>query len=497
MSHPDSPGSKQRSAHEETIAAHLQKSDDGAPQKALKAKHRQTEKRGSNPIIVLLSILLLAGALTYLVGAGQFERDGNLVVPGSYQVLEKDNSLTNLFRFRDDPDVAQPVSLVQLALAIPQGLERGANLIFMVLIIGGMFGILTKAGAVHAGLERLLGAVRGNVYVLVPSLMFVFAAGSTFLGLASEYLLVIPLMVEMARRLGMSRLMGLAILTIPVKAGFLASVTNPVALTVAQPLVDVPVFSGISMRLVAFFVFTIVGIIFMMVMIKREGFDPKAEIEFDTSRLSLRHAAMLVVLVLGIGLLVYASTSWGWRNQQLTAYYIGLAVVLASISGLGASGAADAFVEGMRKILLAAILIGVAFAIAVTLQNGQIMDTVIFRLTGLVGEDNQLLAVQGMFVSQLMLDFMIPSTSGQAAVSMPILGPIGQLVGLTPNTTVLAFLFGNGIGTIFTPTSGTLLAYLATAQVPWSTWARFVMPLVGIYIVCCVVLLSIAVLVGY
>jgi len=455
------------------------------------------QKRGSNPIIVLLSILLLAAALTYLVGSGSFERDGNLVVAGSYTPTEKSRSLTNLFRVSNDPDIAQPVSIIQIALAIPQGLERGANLIFMVLLIGGMFGIMTKAGAVNAGLERFLGAVKGNVYILVPSLMFLFAAGSTFLGLASEYLLVIPLMVEMARRLGMSNLMGLAILTIPVKAGFLASVTNPVALTVAQPLVDVPVFSGISMRLVAFFVFTIVGILFMMVMIRRSGFDASVKIEFDTAPLSFRHALMLVVLCVGIGFLVYASTQWGWRNQQLSAYYISLAIVLASISGLGASGAADAFVEGMRKILLAAILIGVAFAIAVTLQNGQILDTVIYNLTRLVGEDNPMLAVQGMFVSQMLLDFLIPSTSGQAAVSMPILGPIGQLVGLSPNTTVLAFLFGNGISTIFTPTSGTLLAYLATAQVPWAQWARFVMPLVGIYILCCVLLLAVAVLVGY
>ncbi|MBA3988463.1 MAG: YfcC family protein [Idiomarina sp.] len=455
------------------------------------------QKRGSNPIIILLSILLFAGLLTYLIGSGEFVRDGRLVMPDSYQTLDKDRSLNNLWRVDNDSELAQPVSLFQLLLSIPQGLERGANLIFMVLLIGGMFGIVTKAGAVTAGLERLLGALRGNVYVLVPTLMVVFAAGSTFLGLASEYLLIIPLMVAMAQRLGLSNLMGLAILTIPVKAGFLASVTNPVALTVAQPLVDIPVFSGISMRLVAFCVFTLVGILFVMVMIKREGFDPKVKIEFDTGKLSLRHALILLTLLLGIGFLVFASTNWGWRNQQLSAYYIGLAIVLAAMSGLGASGAADAFVDGMKRILLAAILIGVAFAIAVTLQNGQILDTVIFNLTALVGEDNPMLAVQGMFVSQMLLDVLIPSTSGQAAVSMPILGPIGQLVGLTPNVTVLAFLFGNGISTIFTPTSGTLLAYLATAQVGWATWAKFVLPLVGIYIVLCVLLLFTAVLVGY
>ncbi|MDP4536643.1 YfcC family protein [Alkalimonas collagenimarina] len=477
---------------QDKIAAHLTGQTTSASK--VLANH---EHKGNNPIIILLGILLFAAALTYLVDAGEFARDGNLVVPGSFQKIEKSNSLTNVWRLSDDPDIAQPASLAQVAMAIPQGLERGANLIFMVLIIGGMFGILTKAGAITAGLERLLGAVRGNVYLLVPSLMIVFAAGSTFLGLASEYLLIIPLMVEMARRLGLSNLMGLAILTVPVKAGFLASVTNPVALTVAQPLVDVPIFSGISMRLFAFVVFTLVGIIFIMLMIKREGFDPTAKIEFDSSRLSGRHTLMLSILCVGIAMLVYGSTTFEWHNQQLTAFYIALAVVIACISGLGANGAADAFVEGMRKILLAAILIGVAFAIAVTLQNGQILDTVIYQLTSIVGEDNPILAVQGMFISQLLLDFLIPSTSGQAAVSMPILGPIGQLVGVSPHTTVLAFLFGNGITTIFTPTSGTLLAYLATAQVAWTTWARFVLPLVGIYIVLAVAMLAMAVLIGY
>ena len=168
--------------------------------------------KGISPIVVLLGILLLATALTYLADSGSYEREGKLVVPGTYQTLEKSHSLAQLFDVGGtrQPDRAQPVSLAGTLLAIPQGLERMAGLIFMVLIIGGMFGVMTHTGAIDAGLERLLSGMRGNVYVLVPTLMIVYSAGSTFLGLASEYLLVIPLMVAMAHRLGLSSLVGLA-----------------------------------------------------------------------------------------------------------------------------------------------------------------------------------------------------------------------------------------------------------------------------------------------
>ncbi|RUO46594.1 YfcC family protein [Pseudidiomarina aquimaris] len=459
-----------------------------------------TSKQTRNPLVVLFGILLLAGLLTYLVDSGSYEREGRLVLPGSYTVLDKDASVSNLWRVSPVADGAAPVSMAELFLAIPEGLERGAGLIFMVLVIGGMFGILKQAGAVDAGLERLLSSVRGNVYVLVPTLMVVFAAGSTFLGLASEYLLIIPLMVAMAERLGMTRIIGLGIVTVAVKAGYLSSVTNPLPLTIAQPLVGVPIFSGAGLRFVFFCIFTLVGIGFMLLVIhrysKHHAVREETVISFDAKPLSARHTCMWLVLLSGIGFLVYASNTWQWNKEELTAFYLFLSVILAFISGLGLSGAADAFVAGMKKILLASFLIGVAFAIAVTLERGQILDSVIFGLTSIIGENNSWLAAQGMLLSQLSLDFLIPSTSGQAAVSMPILGPLGQIAGVGPQTTVLAFLFGNGITNMITPTSGTLLAYLATAQVPWTQWAKFILPLCVVFIGLAMLMLTYAVSLG-
>ena len=460
-------------------------------------KNYSNEKKGLNPIIILLGILFLATLLTYIVDSGVYERDGNMVVANSYNIIDKDKSLSNLFNYQDaDLVKAEPVSIIGTFMAIPSGLEQGSGLIFMVLIIGGMFGILTKAGTIDAGLERLLSLVQGNIYVLVILLMIVFSAGSTFLGLASEYLLIIPLMVGMANRLGLPNIIGFAIVCVAVKAGYLSSVTNPLPLTIAQPLLGLQIFSGAGVRFLFYLAFLAVGIGFVLFMIKCQGFKNE-QVHFHSEKLSTRHVIILLTLTSGIALLVYASTQWHWKHHALSAYYIALSMVLAAISGLSANQAAQAFVDGMKKVLLASILIGVATAVAVVLKQGMVLDSIVHFLMSFIGEGNAYFAATGMFVSQLMLDFLIPSTSGQAAVSMPILGPIGNLAGVSEQTTIVAFLFGNGITNILTPTSGTLLAYLATARVGWGEWAKFIFPLWLIYIVLAIVLLQVSVFINF
>lgn len=454
-------------------------------------------RRHVNPIIIMLGILLFATALTYMVDSGQFDRNGRLVIPGSYQTIEKSHSIINLFAVPGEDGVLRPVSLIETTLALPTGLTRMAGLIFMVLIIGGMFGVLTHSGAIDAGLEKLLSMVRGNVYVLIPTLMVVFGAGSTFLGLASEYLLVIPIMVMMATRLGLPNVIGLAIVTVAVKAGYLASVTNPIPLTIAQPLVGLQIFSGAGVRFAFFLVFLAIGIGFVLYMIRKEALNSVASLSIDDAQLTVRHKLVLLVLVLGVAFLVFASNRWHWEHQELSGYYIVLSMLIALAGRIAPSVAADAFVSGMKKILMASMLIGVASAVAVVLEQGKILDSIVNSLTGIIGGDSAFVSAIGMFGSQLMLDFLIPSTSGQAAVSMPILGPLGQLTGVEPQTTVLTFLFGNGITNMLTPTSGTLLAYLATAQVGWIEWAKFIFRLWLVYIVVAIALLGVAVSIGY
>ncbi|MFZ9071052.1 MAG: Na+/H+ antiporter NhaC family protein, partial [Burkholderiaceae bacterium] len=276
-----------------------------------------------------------------------------------------------------------------------------------------------------------------------------------------------------------------------------SSVSNPIPLSIAQPLVGLQIFSGAGFRFLSYLVFLVVGIVFVLLMIRREGHDSALDREFDARRLSPRHLLVLWVVAVGIALLVYGSNRWHWTHHDLSAYYVAMSIVIAISGGLGASEAADAFVSGMKKVLMASMLIGVASAVAVVLEQGQVLDSIVHTLTQLIGENGPWPAAIGMFGAQLFLDFLIPSTSGQAAVSMPIMGPLGQLSGVGPQTTVLAYILGNGITNLLTPTSGTLLAYLATAQVSWIDWARAVFWLWVAFIAVAIALLSIAVMIGY
>ncbi len=448
-----------------------------------------------NPLVILLFILLIAGALTYLVDSGSYQRDGKVVIPGTFQLIEKDTSISHLLSVRDKEDIegATPASVADLLQAIPKGLDKASGLIFMVLVIGGMFGILTSSGAIDNGLHKLIGLVKGNIFALTIILMTVFSFGSTMLGLASEYLLVIPIMVALSRKVGLDPIYGFAILTISVKVGYIASILNPLPLTIAQPLVGLPIFSGAMQRSIYFAVFLVLGVGFMIYKLRKANSASQISIDTPHFTIPFRHVLMLAVMFISIIFLAIASNQWQWKHQEITSYYILISILLALISGYKPSEAAEVFVEGMKKVLLASFLIGVASAVAIVLSDAYVLDTIVNWMSGFIGEGNKYAAVTGMFVSQLLLDVLIPSTSGQAAVSIPILSPLGQLSGVTSQQTVTAFLFGNGITNLLTPTSGTLLAYLATAGISWTRWFKFVLPLWFIFSAAAVVLLCLAV----
>jgi uncharacterized ion transporter superfamily protein YfcC len=211
----------------------------------------------------------------------------------------------------------------------------------------------------------------------------------------------------------------------------------------------------------------------------------------------MRHLLNLLVLGCGIAFMVFASTRWQWKYHELSAFYLALSIAFAGIAGLGASATASAFVDGMKKVLIAGVLIGLATAVEIILTTGQVLDTIVNGLASVVSDHGPVVSAYAMFFSQLGLDVLIPSTSGQAAVTMPIFGPLGQLSGVSPQTTVYAFLLGNGLTNMITPTSSGLLVLLATAQVGWGQWARYILPLFLIYMVLAMILLAIAVTTGY
>jgi uncharacterized ion transporter superfamily protein YfcC len=365
------------------------------------------------------------------------------------------------------------------------------------MFIGGMFGVLKATGALDAGIERLIALTGGNVYVLAPILMLAIASGSTFLGLISEYLVIIPIVVLLANRLGLDNLAGLAMVAIAAKIGYMTSVTNPLPLLIAQPIAGVPVFSGVGFRLVTFILYLAVGVLFFLRHIRRTGYRTDGDVAHDAAPLSGRHKVIVGVLAGSILVMLYGAQELGWGNLELGSFYVVLGVLIALIGRIPSRTTAVAFLDGMKGMVLAAVLVGLARAVEVVLRDGMIMDTIIHHLSQAAQGSHPIVVAQLMVGIQMVLDVLIPSTSGQAAVTMPILSPIAHLAGVSGQVSVSAFIFGNGLTNTITPTSGMLLAYLATADVSYGQWVRFVVPLVGVLALMSLGAISVAVLMGY
>ena len=457
-------------------------------------------RRLPHALVMMLLIITAAVALTWIVPSGRYDRTpAGLVVPGTYRVVPKDYRAGLLHpagsAAEHDRDHALPASPLAVVTSIPAGMAGAASLVFMIMFIGGMFGVLQATGALEAAIEGLLGLTRGNVQVLVPLLMLVIAAGSTFLGLISEYLVLIPIVVLLAERLGLDTLFATAVVTVAAKIGYMTSVTNPLALAVAQPLVGVPVFSGAGFRLVTFVLYLGLGIWWVLRYVKRRGLDRPAEAP-AAARLSPRHGAILVLLLGAIGLMVYGAQALAWGYAELSAMYVFLALAIALLGGLDSAAAAHGFLQGMRAMVLAGLLVGLAKSVEIILHDGQVLDSIIAFLSRAAEGRPRVVAAQAMLGIEMVIDVFIPSTSGKAAVTMPILGPIGQLAGVSGQVIVQAFIFGNGLTNAVTPTSGMLLAYLAAGKVGYGEWIRFVLPLILLLTVLSLAGIALAVVIG-
>jgi len=437
-----------------------------------------------HPTLIVLTMLLIAAGLTHVIPAGKFDRNGKQIVAGSYHSVPKVNGLPALVSVSAPAETDTPAhaaGVVAVLKAIPAGMVQASTLIFMIMFVGGTFGILRTTGVIDAGVDRLLQLTSGNVYLLGCGLLIILACGSTFLGFSSEYVAIIPVVLELARRLGLPNLFAVAVIATADFIGYNASVTNPIALGVAQPLAGVGVFSGLFPRLAIFFVMLAVAIAYLAYFLSRF---PRSEHVPVATRLTRRQVCVLIALVLGGAGLVAGTAIWSWHTAELASAFIGLGIVLASVAGLSPAAAADAFLEGMKGMLLPTFLIGLAGGIGIMLQSTQVLDSVVQGISTLIAARTPGLVAGGLMFAEMVFGVLMPSVSAKAAVSMPIMAPIAHLSGVSGQISVTALLLGSGVTNMITPTNPLLLAFLAAAKVDYTDWFRFIFPL---FIACCVI----------
>lgn len=450
-----------------------------------------------DPVLMMLAAMAIAIALTWIVPSGTHQRvseaENAPVIAGTYTAIPKPITVGNLLPQKTPPGIAHPVSPVAMATSIPAGLIKTAPLVVMILLLGGFFGILRASGALDAGIRRLLSLSGGNALVLVPVMMLALSAGSTFLGMVTEYLLLIPVILALGRSIGRSDMFGFALVTLAAKVGYLASVTNPFALLIAQPIAGVPVFSGLAFRLAIWVFFLTIAIVAVM----RTGKGAHEPAPLHHERLDPRHLIVLLIAGATLAALVIGSTGYGWKEIEFSATFIVAGAVMALVSRMPAARACHLFVEGMHMMVLAAVLVGLGRSVELILREGQILDTIIEAVSHQIHGMSPLAVAPILMLCEMLLTLLIPSTSAKAALSIPILVPIAATCGVSAQTTVLAFLLGNGLVNMFAPTSGMLLAFLATAGIPYMRWFRFVLPIFALFTLLSVAALMIAVATGY
>lgn len=432
--------------------------------------------------VLLVGLIALAAAATWIIPAGSYDRvvenGREIVAPLSYHRVE-----------------ARPAGLGEIFLAFPRGLLEIAGIVFYIFIIGGAFGVLDGTGAIRAGVRALVRRLGGRRGLIVPLLTVVFAVGGGTIGIAEETIVFLPALLLLARSLGYDSLVAGGIALVGANAGFAAAFMNPFTVGVAQGIVGLPLFSGMGFRLGLWAVMTAVTVVFITRYARRVAARPETSPMYglDRAREPLadaaetgppgrRHPLVLGALLAALALLVVGALRWQWGILELSGLFFGLALAAGPLGGLSFDDTVRAFVRGAADITYAALIVGLARGTLVVLRDASVLDTVTHALVAAIQGWSTWLSAVGIYFVQNLLNFFVPSGSGQAAVSMPILAPLGDLVGVTRQTNVLAYQLGNGLTNIVVPTQGYFMAALGILGIPWTKWVRWLLPLLAIWL---------------
>lgn len=431
---------------------------------------------------LLTGLIIICAILTYIIPAGAYDM---MVLEDGREVVDPDT-----FHYIDQT----PVDLMGTMNAVFRGMLEAADIVFLIFIFGASFGVIGDTGAIEASLVKVSKALAGRELIIIPVMMFIFSLMGAIIGSAEDLLPYIPICVGLALALGFDSITGTAIVLCGGAAGFGGAFMNAYTEGVAQGIAGLPLFSGLYYRIVVYILMTTLTIAFVMIYARRVKKNPtlsrvyeidqkredKLELDETLHPFGIRQKLVLVALLITICLLAYGTINWGWYFNEIAGLFFGLAIVAAIIGGMSVNQFAESIANGMTGICGGALVCGFARGIMVVLTDGNVIHTILHATADVLVKLPSVISAVGMYIFQCLLNFIIPSGSGQAAVSMPIMAPLSDIVGVTRQTATLAFQLGDGISNIFTPTSGYFMAALALAKIPWEKWARWILPLIGL-----------------
>ncbi|MDX1460228.1 MAG: TIGR00366 family protein [Xanthomonadales bacterium] len=448
-------------------------------------------------LVLLYGMIVAAWLLTMLLPAGAFETVVNdhgreVVVPGTFAEL---------------PDAQAPPAW-SLFTVIPRGLAAAQAIIFFVFLIGGALAVIRSTGALDAALAGVLRRFGGQPALLILMGMLAFGVGSSTIGMAEEYIPLVAILITLCVAMRMDTVAAVGIMVVGYGIGFGTAAINPFTVLVAQEVAGLQPVSGLGYRLAIFLPFMAIGFFHVWRYAKRVRADHAASLVADIPEaqppearapesMNARQKAVLLAVLAALGLVVWGIMEKGWYLVELGGVFVALAIVVGLIARLSFDTMAREFTTGAAELTGTALLIGFARAIELMLSDGQVLHTIVNALaTPLTVVGGELAAV-GMVLIQSVLNFFIPSGSGQAYVTMPLMAPISDIVGVSRQVAVLAYQMGDGFMNMVVPTNAVLMGILGICGIPYGRWFRFIWPLIVQLLIAAAIAVSIAVMIGY
>lgn len=436
-----------------------------------------------NTYLLIFSLLVLIAALTWIIPGGKYERTimngREVVVPNSFKYVDSHQQ-----------------GVFDLFISPLKGFVEAALIIGFVLIVGGAFNVLAKTDAINSLINKLAKAHKTSKLLqnlFIPVLMLMFSLGGATFGMNEEIIPFVLIIVPICLALGYDSIVGVAIPLIGAHIGFASAFLNPFNVGIAQGIAEVPLFSGIGYRMISWAISTAVAILFLLWYVRRlkknpkispmyeEDVDRRKNEHFDViynndNHFSIRHMVVLITFVLSLVLLVVGVVEFHWYIEEIAGMFFIMGIVVGIIGGLKSDELIKSFVDGAKDLVGTALIIALARATLVLSRDANIIDTILYGLSPFIESSSPVFASQKMFIVQAIINFFVHSGSAQAALTMPIMAPLADLAGVTRQTAILAFQFGEYTNIII-PTSAVTMGALSMARVPWDKWAKWVLPL--------------------
>ena len=446
-----------------------------------------------HPFVILFTVIIIMAIATYLIPAGEYDRavndDGkSYVVDGSYHRID-----------------SEPAGILPVFEAVHKGMVQSAPIIFFIFIVGGAFNVFRESNAIEGAFGSISSKLEGKEMYLIPIVMLFFGVAGAAIGMFEESLPFILIMIPLAVMMGFDSLVGTGMVLVGVASGFTAAFMNPFTIGVAQGIAEVPIFSGMGLRVIFWFIYMAVAILYVLRYARKVKRNPKASIMYEEDKkrnirvdlmkehsLTGKQITTLIILVATLIALGFGVIKFEWYITEISALFLIMALIIGLVNGKGINGTAKSFVRGCEELAVGALVVGFAYGALVILQESSTIDTILYAVSSVVSQLPSSLGAIGMYIMQCLLNIIVTSGSGQAALSMPIMAPLSDLLGVSRQTSVLAFQMGDGLTNIITPTSGLLLAALAMAGISFVKWFKWVWPLILIQFVLGAIFVTIA-----